>query len=633
MRALGENLDTAAASPLARIDRAGLRRERGLITFPPFMNVARPVGFLALLFSALWVSPGVAADKSLANSTSAFVRAQAGSKVAWQAWDSDWAERAKAENKPVFLFVGSFLSELTQAMCRQSFASAQTADYLNQHFICVLIDREERPDIAASAHFYLSIVKQGAGWPVNLWLTPELQPYEGGGYLPPSEEWGKAGFSKVVRQAAEAWKEKPGACRNQAREGLAMMKAAAASDAPAIAPGELEKKLAAATAAWRETADPNAGGFGTAPKMPEPELLRFLLRGLPADREMALTALRALRDGAVRDPVDGGFFRYATDAAWRVPYLQRTVLDQARIALAFLDAHALTHDETFASVARSTLEFALSHFGNADGSFAAAEDGTAEANAGYFTWTNAEIDAVLGKDAEAFKRAYGVKPEGNVSPDEDPAGIFHGKNFLFHAGGADPAFDAALSRLRAARDRRPALPGDDRATAVAHGWMIAALARASTELKDPRYLKLANRSFEWTRINLVATKDGHLRRWRDGGRASPLDYAAFAFGCREIARAGHPYSDDIGHVLLERADEQFFDPAQGIFLCASAEPSPGVFFRAPAADNSVEAEGLALTGSWLKRAAALEKTVAATLIPGTTSPGDVLLALRLNAGK
>jgi uncharacterized protein YyaL (SSP411 family) len=545
-------------------------------------------------------------------------------------------DRARTEDKPVYVFIGSFLSELSRATCQQSFTNAETAAYLNQHFICVIVDREERPDVAACARLFLQTVKQKEGWPAHLWLTPELQPYDGTTYLPPSEEWGNSSFIMAARQAGNAWAGNPKSCREHASEAVSMMTVGAPAALPNIPPAGLGEKLSQAAAAWRATFDSTHGGFGPGAKSPEPELLRFLLRQSPADREAALTTLRALLNGALHDPIDGGFFRRTVDAAWHVPYLQKTLSDQARLALACLDAAQITGDAALAVGARSALDYALQRLGMPDGGFAAAEDATSSEFLGYYVWTEAEIDALLGPDAAAFKSAYGVESGGNVSADDDPAGLFRGKNFLFRsappgATAAEGKYADALRRLRVAREKRPPPARDDHASAGAHGLMLAALARAGAQLHEPAYLAAAVRTFDVVSKELVISADGDVRRLRGSAApGAPADYAALALGCREFAKtARRADAEALSNRLMARAGSMFFDPAQGTYLASAATLPVGVFVRAPAAGDPPGADSLALmAGAPPEQAAALMKTLAASLNDGDTAPGDILLVLQ-----
>jgi len=589
---------------------------------------------LAVVGLALGVSARAAAP-ALAGASSPFRREQAASPVNWQTWDATLPERAKKEGRPVYLFAGSFLNELSRATCRQTFANADVAAYLNENFLCVIVDRDEQPDLAAAIQYYLHTIKQQDGWPASLWLTPELLPYEGAGYLPPSEEWGKPSFLKVARQAREAWAD-PKAARTRAADAVAMMNTSPDLPPPATGPApKREAQLAEAAAAWRATYDAANAGFGQAPKSPEPELLRFLLARPPEDRDPALATLRAVINGAERDPLDGGIFARATDAAWKMPYFQKTLPDQARVALACLDAARVSGEPSFAQAARGALDYSLARLALPGGGFAAAEDDTTDESASYYVWTAAEIDSVLGAESAAFKTAYAVQPEGNVSADDDPSAHFKGKNILRRAtpvgdAATEAVLASAIGRLRAARDHRPAPVRCDRATAGAQGLMLAALSRAGAQLADPRFLNAAAQSFALLQKELLASPEGDVRRMRGSDApGGPADYAALALGCREFARTGkHPEAEVLATRLLARATTLFYDAAHGRFLAAPATLPPGLFVRAPAAGDPPSAEALALlAGAPGDQAAALAKSLAAAIDGGIPTPGDVLLAL------
>ena len=321
----------------------------------------------------------LAADKSpLADAPSAFVRAQATSAVHWQPWTNAVLTQAKQQAKPVYVFIGTPLSELTRATINQTFTSEKTVAWVNESFFCIFVDGDARPEVAAYAQHFITSVKQLKGSPVHLWLTPDtLQPYDGANYLPPSEEWGKAGFLKAARSALDTWKLEPARAHAQAEEALSMMKLPPLDPKAKI---DFAAKLEAATKAWLATIDAKNGGFGTAPKLPEPELIRFLLKRDPAAQAAALNAARALVAGALRDPVDGGFYRRCIDDEWKEPYFQKTLIDQARIALALFEAADAAKDEKLRAAGIGALDFVLKELKNPDGTFAAALDGTLEEN-------------------------------------------------------------------------------------------------------------------------------------------------------------------------------------------------------------------------------------------------------------
>jgi hypothetical protein len=314
----------------------------------------------------------------LASAPSEFVRAQAMSAIRWQPWNEATLARARVSGRSIYVFVGTPLSELTRATINQTFASEKTVAWLNENFFCIFVDADTQPDVAAYAQHFLGSVKQLRGWPAHLWLTSDLQIYDGANYLPPSEEWGKPGFLKAARAALEAWSVDSGRARALAAEALSMMRPVSL---PAVAKVDLPAKLDNAAAAWVAASDAQHGGFGSAPKQPEPELIRFLLTRDDAARAAAMKAARALVAGAVRDSVDGGFYRRAIDEAWKEPYRQKTLSDQARIAVALLDAADAGKDEALRSAALGALDFAVKELGLPDGSFAAALDGTLEENA------------------------------------------------------------------------------------------------------------------------------------------------------------------------------------------------------------------------------------------------------------
>lgn len=588
---------------------------------------------LALLTGG-WGAALRAADSPLAGSASVFIREQAGSAIQWQNWEAKTLERAKKEGRPVYVFIGSFLSELSRATTKQSFTTPEVIELLNQNFICVIVDRDEQPDVAACAQHYLRTVKQLDGWPAHLWLTPELQPFEGGSYLPPSEEWGKASFIKIARQAKDAWTADPAACQARAKEAVNTL----LKPFPIITAASGEKipeKLTVAAKAWTDTADAAHGGFGEAPKAPEPELLRFLLRQPPADREIALKTLRAIAAGAIHDPVDGGYFERTTDAAWKMPYFQKTLAMQARLALAFLDAAQLSGDKSFIPAARSALDYALASLALPDCGFAAAQDGTGETAAGYFAWTAAEIDTALGADAAAFKTAYGVEATGNVSAEEDASGAFAGKNLLYRATpagetAAEAALASAAAKLRTARAQRPALPRDERATAGSHGLMLAALSRAGTQLSEPQYLEAAKSLFAVIKKEFIISTVGDVRRVRGNTTAgAPTDYAALALGSREYSQVTKSKdADALANQLLARTNQLFLETATGRYYAAPAESPVGIFTRAPAAVDTLSAEAVALqAGAPADTAKALTAGLVGTLENAPTAPGDALLAL------
>lgn len=586
----------------------------------------------ALLSLAL-VSAAVAGQAivPLAGESSAYVRSQATGAVAWLPWGEAAFAKAKSEDKPVFVFVGSSTSELSRAMARQTFSNAETAALLNQSFVCVLVDREEHPELVSLYQTYLTEVKQLTGQPLNLWLTPELLPYEGAAYLPPTEEWGKSSFNKVAQQAKAAWTTDAAGCRTRAAEAAKQLTELASAHLPTSSTTEKSKaRLAAAAEMWLAQFDATNGGFTEAPKGLEPELLRFLLKQSPADRDAAIFTLKAIAASTLRDPLDGGFFRYATDVRWHLPYPQKTLDDQARIALAFLDAAQGDHAKTFETVARGALDYALTLV-RPDGTFDAAEDATGDDFAGYYAWTETEIDAALGADAAAFKKAHGVEADGNISADDDLSGKFKGKNLLSSTLSPTESDSAAGAKLLAVRAKRPAPPRDQSASAGSQGLLLAALSRAGEQLNEPRYLKAAASLFDVVKKEYFLSPAGDLRRLRGSAvPAAPVDYAALALGFRKFSQAAHRGdADKLANQLLAVMDTRFFDATSGRYFVTGTPLPTGMFFRPHAVGDVPSAESLAVQAGV---PAAQIKAITAALgivVDEVSAPasGDILLAL------
>jgi uncharacterized protein len=586
---------------------------------------------LLLLPTLVASAPFAHAADRMKGESSAFLKDYIDSPVDWMPWGEAAFARAKAEQRPVFLFIGSFTSELSGAMRRQTFANSKNAEWLNKNFICVIVDRDERPDVAALYQAYVLTLKQLTGWPLNVWLTPEFQPFEGATYLSPSEDWGAPGFLKLANQAQTAWATNPAGCRKRASDSVSQLTPIQPAAAAVWNAEKARSRLAASAAAWRGTFDPVNGGFGDVPRGPEPELLRFMLLESPADREAALKTLRALAVSAVRDPLDGGFFRHGADAAWHIPYQQKTLSDQARMVLAFLDGAHGDDAKSFGQCAAGALDFALSQLALPGGRFASAQDATGDAYTGYYTWSAAEIEGALGASAPAFESAHGVLADGNVPAGDDPSAQYAHRNFLrsiSEASGAD-AGDAA--RLAALRDRRPAPPLDPRSTAGANGLILSALSRAAQQLGNARYLAAATSTFAATKADFLVSPDGALRRLR--GSALPAaagDYAALALGFRDYARAARDKEAlDLSNRLLAQLDARYLDPASSAFFGAPNPAGPGFFIRPFSADDPPSPEFLAVASSDSHGGA-----IAAALSDGleessAQAPGDQLLAIAL----
>ncbi len=594
----------------------------------------------ALALSAIALVAEAAGANNLAGEPSQFLRAHASDAIEWTTWGEAAFNRAKTEQKPIYVFAGSFTNELSRAMQKQSFANAQIVAALNRDFVCVILDRDEHPELANAFQLYLQSNKQVKGWPVNIWLTPDLKPFDGAAYLPPSEEWGKEGIVNYVKRIEAEWKDGRDQLGDKTEEAISNLGSLDASEAPSpYSPTAAKTSLQAAADAWMETYDSAHAAFGDAPHYLEPELLRFLLRSPGKNRDAAFSVLRAIDRSALHDPLDGGFFRRSVDAAWQFPSFQKTAGDQARIALAYLDAAELTDDASFGRAAQSALDYALARLRTDEGGFRHAEDATPEEIAANFGWTQADIINALGdKDALTFDSAFGVKVEGNVSADNDAAGKWKGKNILFHAGAGDEhEFGAAKSKLLRERDRRAKPLIDEHVWVSENGLMLAALARGGTQLKNNQDLEAAKKLWDYLNLNARASKSRlplHLAHTDTLG--DPDDYSALALGNATFGKT------DEAAKLLEAERKTFLDEKTGHFFAQPVEAKT-LWIRThlidPAPGDPPSAETLSLLAYLqLKKTGDASPTLLAaiaTSIKEANPPPrpDALLAISLLAGE
>ena len=569
----------------------------------------------------------------LAGEKSPYLLQHAQNPVDWYPWGDEAFTRARSEDKPIFLSVGYSTCHWCHVMEHESFEQPAVADVLNRLFISIKVDREERPDVDRVYMMFVQATTGAGGWPMSVWLTPELKPFYGGTYFPPESRYNRPGFVEVLQAIERAWRDDRARIELSATELVRRMReSATASPGGAAAPAP--DVLARGVASFAQSYDARHGGFGGAPKFPRPSELLFLLRehartGEPVPRDLALHALRAMALGGMRDHVGGGFHRYSVDEAWRVPHFEKMLYDQAQLVLAYLEAAQATGDRFFAQVAEDTLQYVGRELTHPDGGFYSAEDADSlppDAPAGghkvegaFYTWSAGELRQLLGDDAEIVEARFGVEEGGNAP--SDPHGEFIGKNLLYTAATVDDivattgrtAGDVVetLGRARlvlfAARLDRPRPHLDDKVLAAWNGLMIAAFARAARVLRARRYglpdaaaahLRAAQRAARFLREQLW---DGRravlLRRFRDGEAAVDgyaEDYAALTFGLLELFQAdGDPawleWADQLQTVL----DQRFYDPIDGGWFSTTGE-DPTVLIRSKEDYDGAEPSATAL---------------------------------------
>ena len=471
----------------------------------------------------------------------------------WYPWGEEAFARARAENKPIFLSVGYSTCHWCHVMERECFENETVAALLNRDFVSVKVDREERPDVDRIHMSFLQASTGGGGWPMSVWLTPELQPFLAGTYFPPEDTPWRPGFIPLLRRIAAVWAASPDRVREQAGEVVAALAASAAGGT--AAGGDF--------AVWRDQAvrelerlhDPENGGFGRAPKFPQPGFLSFLLGyqvqgGEAALREsarrMALTTLRRIVASSLRDHIGGGFHRYAVDERWRLPHFEKMLYDQAQLAGVCLDAWLVTREPPLRRAAEECLLYLETRMRAAGGAFHAAEDADSplatpagpRQEGAFYVWTTAELRAALGERAAAvFAHAYGIEAEGNLG--SAPAGEFAGKNLptcarpqeeTATAFGRAPAetealLAGALRRLREVRAQRPPVDRDDKIVCAWNGLVLSALAKAAQHLGSSRWAETATRLAEFLRTHLHDAERGRLHRTWCAGAPGPDGFA------------------------------------------------------------------------------------------------------------
>src|SRR3954466_1759891 len=390
----------------------------------------------------------------LARERSPYLLQHAANPVDWYAWGEEAFERARREDKPIFLSIGYSTCHWCHVMEHESFENPAIADLLNHDFVSIKVDREERPDVDRVYMSFVQATTGSGGWPMTVFLTPELKPFFGGTYFPPSSKWGRPGFTDLLGELARVWKDDRARVEDAATELLQRLRAVTATDGSSPAESELAstKALDVAVEQFHGSFDRRRGGFGDAPKFPRPSELLFLLRehartGAQPPLQMVSETLRAIALGGMRDHVGGGFHRYSVDGEWRVPHFEKMLYDQAQIVIALLEGAQASGDPFYAEVAEDTLLYVMREMTDADGGFYSAEDADSippedaaspdahKKEGAYYLWRADELDALLGADAEIVKLRFGVEPDGNAP--HDPQQEFTGKNLLYVAKSID----------------------------------------------------------------------------------------------------------------------------------------------------------------------------------------------------
>ena len=440
----------------------------------------------------------------LAEETSPYLLQHKDNPVDWYPWGEEALARAAAEDKPLLVSIGYSACHWCHVMERESFEDSEVAAAMNERFVCVKVDREERPDVDAIYMEACQAMTGSGGWPLNAFLTPDQAPFYVGTYFPPDESRGMPSWRMVLDAVADAWLQRRDEIRSQGAR-IAARLTGGATLAPSDDPLR-QDSLDEAVTQLRSQYDAEHGGFGGAPKFPPTSALELLLRR--GETEIVVSTLRAMADGGIYDQIGGGFARYAVDACWLVPHFEKMLYDNALLALAYLHGWQVTGDALLRDVCCETLDWALRELRAPEGGFHSALDADSEGVEGkFYVWTRAELESVLGTDAEAAAAYFGVTEGGN----------FEGANILTRGAQAPAGLPEIKRRLYDARAER-VWPGlDDKRLTAWNALMISALAEAGAVLERGDYLDAARACADFVLRDL--RDDGRLLRTYNDGTA------------------------------------------------------------------------------------------------------------------
>ncbi|MBN1888029.1 MAG: thioredoxin domain-containing protein [Thermoflexales bacterium] len=472
----------------------------------------------------------------LVNESSPYLRQHAHNPVDWHPWGPEALERARAEDKPIFLSIGYSACHWCHVMAHESFEDGTVAAYLNEHFVCIKVDREERPDLDRIYMAVVQAITGGGGWPMSVFLTPEGKPFFGGTYFPPEPRYGMPGFADVLRAIIDAWEHR----RSELLENSDKLVESIRQRTSALAnlrPGTLQPEtLRSAYQTAHSSFDTAHGGWGSAPKFPQPMTLEFLLHYHSAAGEaealaMVEKTLEAMARGGIYDQLGGGFHRYSVDEKWLTPHFERMSYDNSQLARVYLHAWQVTGNAFYRTICEEILDYILREMTDGRGGFYATQDADSEGQEGkFFIWTPTELVTSLGgEEATSFMQAYHVTQEGN----------FEGKTILAFRGSLEErhALAEARQKLLAVREHRVHPGRDEKILTSWNGLMLAAFAEAARVLGRDDYRHAAERNADFLLKDLRAENGRLYHVWNAGEvriNGYLEDYAYLAEGLIEL---------------------------------------------------------------------------------------------------
>jgi uncharacterized protein YyaL (SSP411 family) len=517
--------------------------------------------------------------------------------VDWYPWGPEAFERARAEDKPVFLSIGYSTCHWCHVMEHESFEDEEVARLLNQHFVCVKVDREERPDIDAIYMQVTQAMTGSGGWPMTVLLTSEKLPFFAGTYFPKKARFGRKGMLELVPEIANLWRTRRADIEKSAAKITSVVREETAEEPVELAPAT----LARGREQLAQRYDPERGGFGNAPKFPVPHQLLFLLQtharsGDALALQMVERTLDAMRAGGIYDHVGFGFHRYSTDSEWLVPHFEKMLYDQALHVMAYTAAFQVTGRVEYRATAEEVLAYCLRDLLDPCGAFHSAEDADSEGEEGrFYLWTRAQVLEALGaEEGELFARVYEITTEGNYR--EEASGQRDGRSIPHLARplvswASELALDEKTLRTRLERSRTKLLAlratrvrplKDDKLLTDWNGLMIAALARAASAFNEPRYLAAARGAADFVLAELRDEQGRLFKRWRAGEAAfagALEDYAFLTWGLIELYQAGFEVADLAAALELNESMLAHFEDAERGGFFTSADDAEKLLFR------------------------------------------------------
>jgi uncharacterized protein YyaL (SSP411 family) len=508
--------------------------------------------------------------------------------VDWHPWGTEAFKKALAEDKPIFLSIGYSTCHWCHVMEKESFDDPEVAKLLNDTFICIKVDREERPDLDATFMKVCQTIAGAGGWPLHIIMTPDKKPFFAATYIPKENRFGRTGLKQITQQIRQLWATRRNELVESAEKITTLLKEEESKNAR---PFETlaESTLDEAYLKLEENFDENNGGFGYAPKFPTPHILSFLLRYWkrtlnPKALEMVEKTLGAMRLGGIYDHLASGFHRYSTDSNWLVPHFEKMLYDQAMLVIAYTEANQATRKDEYRETAQQTINYVLQSMTDTNGGFYSAEDADSEGEEGkFYLWTEQEIRQVLSQEeAELIKRVFNIEAQGNFT--EPSTGEKTGKNVLhmrkplteiaasLHLKPTElkTLIDEICQKLLAARQKRIHPSKDDKILTDWNGLMIAALAKASQVFDEPELATSAGKAAEFIIGHLRDSEGNLLHRYREGEKGITGfldDYAFLIFGLLELYESCF----DVKYLrnaidLAERMLTHFWDKTQGGFF-------------------------------------------------------------------